>query len=95
MPKPRIKVMAQRAALLTRGFGKHLAAFEKRPPFNKPQLAAHRATISLRLEAGTVARTLRNDRFFPQLYETLKLWKIGVRRSRLVPFELDPIWWTG
>jgi hypothetical protein len=79
--------MAQRAALLTRGFDEHLAVFEKRTPFDKPQLAAHRATIALRLEAGSVARTLRNDRFFPHLYETLRLWKIGVRRSRLVPPE--------
>ena len=28
-----------------------------------------------------------DDRFFPHLYETLKLRKIGVRRSRLVPLE--------
>lgn len=77
--------MAQRAALLTRGFSEHLAAFDKRPPFNKPQLKAHRATIAMRLQAGSVARTLRNDRFFPQLYETLKLLKVGVRQSRLVP----------
>lgn len=87
MPKPRIKVMAQRAALLMRGFDEHLAAFEKRPPFNRAQLAAHRAAIAVRLEAGSVGRTLREDRFLPLLYETLKLWRIGVRRSRLVPLE--------
>lgn len=88
MPKPRIKVMAQRAALLTRGFDEHLAVFAKRPPFKTPQLAAHRATLAIRSEAGSVARTLRDDRFFIHLYETLRLWKIGVRRSRLVPLEV-------
>jgi hypothetical protein len=79
--------MAEHAALLMRGFPEHLASFERRPPFNKAQFEAHRATLDLRLKHGTVVRTLRDDKFFSSLYETLKLWRIGVRRSRLVPLE--------
>jgi hypothetical protein len=53
--------------------------------FTSTQLAAHRACIALRREAGSVRSAVNDTQFVNSLWQTLRAWGIGNRASRLVP----------
>src|SRR5580693_9070311 len=55
--------------------------------FTSTQLAAHRACLALREEAGSVAAAVGDDQFVQALRRTLRAWQVGVRGGRLVPDE--------
>jgi hypothetical protein len=77
--------MKESEELLIRGFPVFVAAFARKPPFNKPaQFATHSKTIAIRLELGSVSAAIRDARFVGTLYQTLQAWGIGSRGSRLV-----------
>jgi hypothetical protein len=63
MTEPRIGVVARHAALLMAGFPDHLAAFQRKVPFNRAQLDAHTGTVALRRGAGSASRALHDHRF--------------------------------
>jgi hypothetical protein len=50
-------------------------------------LAAHRACLDLRHEAGSVAAAVHDERFVRALRQTLRAWKVGIRAGRLVQEE--------
>lgn len=74
-----------RVAQLMRGFGHYVSVYDDQVSFTSRQLAAHRACLALREEAGSVAAAVHDDRFVYALRGTLLAWKVGVRAGKLVP----------
>ncbi|MDQ2873642.1 MAG: hypothetical protein M3Y33_01980 [Actinomycetota bacterium] len=74
-----------RTAQLISGFGRYVKVYDDRVPFTGEQLTAHRATIALRHQAGSVRAAAEDERFVASLRQTLLAWGIGRRASRLVP----------
>ena len=67
-------------------FPRWLDYFAQHGPFNRPdQLACHRRTIERRAAHATVASAVLDQDFVVSLYDTLKAWGLGQRRSRLRP----------
>jgi hypothetical protein len=74
--------------MLVEKFPAWVAYFESKGPFRKyGQLEYHRETIGRRLELGSAAVALTDEPFQRALYKTLRAWGIGLRRSRLKPFD--------
>jgi hypothetical protein len=74
--------------LLIGEFPRWLDYFAQHGPFKKPdQLAHHRKTIELRLGHTSAGGAIADPMFVESLYETLKAWGIGSRRSRLHPLQ--------
>lgn len=74
--------------LLIGEFPRWLDYFAQHGPFRKPdQLARHRNTIELRLGHTSASGAIADPMFVESLYETLKAWGIGSRRSRLHPLQ--------
>jgi len=74
--------------VLVKKFPKWVSYFETNGPFRKyGQLEYHRETIDRRFELGSAAAAVTDERFQHALYKTLKAWGIGVRGSRLKPFN--------
>lgn len=77
----------QRIEWFTAHFLQFLDAFEQYCPFTKyGQLEFHIETIQLRRERGSGGAAVRDAVFQHKLYETLRAWGIGSRRSQLCPF---------
>jgi hypothetical protein len=74
-----------RINLLVDNFRRYVEEYEGRVPFTGDQLAAHRETIALRREAGSVQSAVANGQFVSSLRRTLMAWGLGSRGSRLVP----------
>jgi hypothetical protein len=73
---------------LVNNFPEWLAYFEHRGPFTRTgQLEHHIKTIQRRYELGSAVKACSDELFLKSLYETLRAWGIGVRRSRLKPFD--------
>ena len=74
--------------VLVEKFPDWLAHFERHGPFGKRgQLEYHVETISRRNELGSAAAAVTDELFLRGLYNTLRAWGIGVRRSQLKPFD--------
>lgn len=70
--------------VLIGSFPRWLEYFEEHCPFAKPdQLALHRRTIALRQGHVTVSAAVSDSAFVQLLYDTLRAWGIGSRRSKL------------
>jgi hypothetical protein len=77
-----------RLLVLIEKFPTWISYFETNGPFRKyGQLEHHRETIGRRLELGSAAAAVTDERFQRALYKTLRAWGIGSRRSRLKPFD--------
>lgn len=74
--------------ILIESFPKWLSYFESDGPFRSyGQLEYHRETIDRRRELGSASAAVTDERFQRSLYNTLRAWGIGARRSRLKPFD--------
>jgi hypothetical protein len=72
----------------TRGFDDLVAEYDRSVPFRRRgQYERHRQTIDCRLELGSARAAIGSPVFSGLLYETLQLWGIGRRASRLVPLD--------
>lgn len=72
--------------LLTRHFPRWLEYFVAHGPFKKPdQLGLHQQSIRMRCAHASVVAALRDDAFLRSVYDTLRAWGIGSRRSHLKP----------
>lgn len=81
---PRSHVQSRVNALIA-GFDGYVARFVADVPFQRAgQWEYHKATLTRRRELGSVAASLRDERFLDLLYMTLQAWGIGRRASRLV-----------
>ena len=78
--------VAQRVDGLISEFAQCVDVFDQQVPFARSgQYESHRATIDRRRSLSDIPSALRDDVFLDLLYETLQLWGIGRRASRLVP----------
>jgi hypothetical protein len=73
--------------VLVERFPEWVSYFGTNGPFRKSQLEYHRETIGRRLELGSAAAAVTDERFLRSLYDTLRAWGIGSRASRLKPFD--------
>jgi hypothetical protein len=78
-------IIEARTAKLVDGFGRYVRAYDDRVPFTGEQLTAHRTTIALRRQAGSVRAAVESQAFITSLRQTLLAWGVGRRASRLVP----------
>lgn len=76
-----------RISQLVDGFGRYVQAYDDHVSFTSEQLAAHRATVALRQQAGSVRAAVGSEQFLVSLRRTLLAWGIGRRASRLVPAD--------
>jgi hypothetical protein len=83
----RTDLIEERVTKLTRDFGRYVRIYDERVSFTTEQLAAHRACIAARRQAGTVRAAVEDTQFLEALRRTLRAWGIGVRASRLVTEE--------
>jgi hypothetical protein len=84
-PMARRDVIEARIVKLVDGFGRYVQTYDDRAPFSGEQLTAHRATIALRRQAGSVRAAVENQQFITSLRQTLLAWGLGRRASRLMP----------
>lgn len=78
----------QRVRELIRDLDALVAAYDRTVPFQRSgQYERHRATIDRRRELGSARAAIEDDRFTSLLHETLQLWGIGRRGSRLAPLD--------
>jgi hypothetical protein len=73
-----------RISRLVNGFGRYVQAYDDHVSFTSEQLTAHRATVALRQQAGSVRAAVGSEQFLMSLRRTLLAWGIGRRASRLV-----------
>jgi hypothetical protein len=81
----RSELIGQRIAKLTGAFEHYVQEYDEQVPFTSEQLAAHRACIALRKQAGNVRAAVGDESFVRALHATLRAWGVGVRASRLLP----------
>jgi hypothetical protein len=87
MPKVTIDI-GQRVREVIDNFDALVTDYDGTVPFQRSgQYERHRATIDLRRELGSVHAAIADDRFTSVLHETLQLWGIGRRASRLTPLD--------
>ena len=78
----------RRVAELIAGFGPYVEIFDRSVPFTREnQFEYHRLAIDRRRTVGGVVSAVNDDYFMKTLYNTLRVWGIGRRASRLVPFN--------
>jgi hypothetical protein len=68
----RSELIGQRIAKLTGAFEHYVQAYDERVPFTSEQLAAHRACIALRKQAGNVRAAVGDESFVRALHATLR-----------------------
>lgn len=86
MRPQRIARLKEAEDFLIRGFPVFVAAFSRKPAFDKPaQLATHLKAIAIRHELGSAQAALHDSHFLDALHQTLRAWGIGSRGSRLLP----------
>lgn len=78
-------LIGARVAKLIEGFGRYVRAYDDRVPFTGEQLKAHRQTVALRRQAGSVRAAVESEQYLASLRQTLLAWGVGRRASRLVP----------
>jgi hypothetical protein len=76
-----------RISQLVDNFERYVQAYDEQVSFTGEQLAAHRATVALRQQAGSVRAAVGSEQFLVSLRWTLLAWGIGRRASRLVPAD--------
>jgi hypothetical protein len=76
-------VIEARVAKLIGRFGDYVQAYDDRVPFTGEQLAAHRHSVEIRRQAGSVRAAIENREFVTSLRRTLLAWGVGRRASRL------------
>jgi hypothetical protein len=76
-----------RLTQLVSHFADYARAFDERPAFTEKQLKSHVQTLHLRAVLLSAECAARDRHFALSLRTTLRLWKIGVRRSILIPPE--------
>lgn len=81
----RQEVVEKRVTQILDGFPRYVAAYDRLVPFTSEQLAAHRKTIELRRQAGSIRVAVTDPGFVASLRRTLMAWGLGVRGSILVP----------
>jgi predicted nucleotidyltransferase len=81
------KDVDERLDRLIAHFPEYVKAFDESPPFSDEQLQSHLHTIGLRRKTGTAAEACTDQDFLKALYSTLRLWRMDVRRAKLVPLE--------
>jgi hypothetical protein len=79
----RSQLIDTRVAKLTGGFAHYVQTYDQRVSFTSRQLAAHKACLALRREAGSVRAAVNDERFVESLIRTLRAWRLGNRASRL------------
>jgi hypothetical protein len=73
---------------LIEGFGAYLDVHVRSTVFSRTgQLEDHVRTIERRKAVSTVGAALDDEAFLQGLWDTLRAWGIGIRASRLVPFD--------
>jgi hypothetical protein len=77
-------VIEERIGKLVNRFGDYVQVYDDRVPFTGEQLAAHRRSVQLRRQAGSVRAAVDNKEFVSSLRRTLLAWGVGRRASRLV-----------
>ena len=90
----RIADRNSRVPQLVERFSHYVEVFERAPAFTRAgQMEFHVETIRQRRQLGSARAAIENDAFLLSLYETLRLWGIGVRASVLVgpPHFMDAI----
>jgi hypothetical protein len=70
----RREIVAQRVSSLVDHFDRYVSAYDLRTPFSRDQLAAHRATLAARHQAGSVNAAVANPRYVASLRQTLTAW---------------------
>lgn len=86
-PAPPIDV-DHRVHEVIQDFDALVAEYDRAVPFQRSgQYERHRATIDRRRELGSAGAAIEDDRFTSLLHETLQLWGIGRRASRLAPLD--------
>ena len=69
-------------------FDELVAEYDRTVPFQRSgQYERHRATIDRRRELGSARVAIADSPFTALLHETLQMWGIGRRASRLAPIE--------
>lgn len=81
-----------RTAQLISGFGRYVKVYDDRVPFTGEQLTAHRATIALRHQAGSVRAAAENERFVASLRQTLLAWVLTIDAPDLPNDLPDQLW---
>ena len=80
--------VGQRVHDVTDNFDELVVAYDRTVPFQRSgQYERHRATIDRRRELGSTRAAVADERFTALLHETLQLWGIGRRASRLTPLD--------
>lgn len=69
---------------LAADFPRYVMAYDVSVPFTSEQLAAHRETIGLRRQLGSVRAAIDTPQFVVSLRRTLTKWGLGIRGSKLV-----------
>ncbi|MDQ3485126.1 MAG: hypothetical protein M3445_06905 [Actinomycetota bacterium] len=87
--EPRAAIdVGQRVREVVERFDELVEEYDRTVPFQRRgQYERHRATIDRRRELGSARAAIDNSAFTALLHETLQLWGIGRRASRLVPIE--------
>jgi hypothetical protein len=84
-PRPDVR---QRVGDVILRFDDLIAEYDRSVPFRRSgQYERHRETIECRLELGSARAGIGSPVFTGLLYETLQLWGIGRRASRLVALD--------
>lgn len=83
----RTDLIEERIGELAGDFARYVRIYDERVSFTTEQLAAHRACIAARRQAGSVRAAIGDTQFLQTLRRTLRAWGIGVRASRLVTEE--------
>jgi hypothetical protein len=79
-------IVAERVRALVEQFAFYVEKFDRKPAFTDDQLNTHLATLRRRRELANSRVAVADNEFLDNLYNTLRLWKIGRRKSKLVPF---------
>lgn len=86
---PRVAIdVGLRVREVIESFDELVIEYDQTVPFQRSgQYERHRATIDRRRELGSVHAAIDDERFTALLHETLQLWGIGRRASRLAPLD--------
>jgi len=83
--KPTTVEIDKRLRMLISGFGDYVSEFDRNPAFTDEQLRAHLNTCRLRAaEHRTATVAVTDEPFLRSLWDTLRSWRMQVRRARLV-----------
>lgn len=82
----RRELVAARVQRLIDQFDDYVETYDRSVPFGRQgQFELHARTIARRRELGSLSAALADDGFIELVWETLQVWGIGFRGSRLAP----------